>query len=389
MVTRHRHRVRALAVSLACVALCCTQCLADGSLREVNGYLLLTVEGSPAEMGRQHGELLGETVRRVIQDVVIEGEGGWDLDGLLAGAMVMERHLPPAIREELHALAAAAEVDYQHLVALQLFGDVRRGQMCTGFAAFGPATATGEIICGRNMDYWDHGASEYAAILVHYRPANGYDFLTCSWAGIINGWTTLNERGIVCSNNSAYGAADSLEGLSTCFMVRKVAQFAGSVADGIQIVRDTPRACGTNLFIAGGDPPDAAVVEYDHEQVIARLARDGYVVADNSFVALGRTGYDPEDPPEPSEWSRAGTLAGLIRASYGHIDRTMNFAAAPGVPIRSMNLHSALLFPADRIMYVSMGVSPAADQPYHGFQLTDDGVLGLDLRDDSPQPGAE
>jgi len=377
----------ALGLALLSAAGACGQLFPNGSLCEINGYRVLTVEGSPAEMGRQHGLLLGETIRRVVQDVIVEGEGGWDLEGLLEGAMVMERHLPAAIREELRALASAAEVDYRHLVALQLFGDVRRGGMCTGFAAFGPATATGECIAGRNMDYWDYGASEYAAILVHYRPADGYRFLTCSWAGIINGWTTLNERGIVCSNNSAYGAADSLEGLSTCFMVRKVAQFAGSVEAGIEIVRTTPRACGTNLLIAGGDPPDAAIVEYDHEQVIARRARNGWVVADNSFLALGRPEYDPEDPPEPSEWSRAGTLAALIREHYGRIDRSMNFAAAPGVPIRSMNLHSALLFPAERIMYVSMGACPAADHPYHGFRLAPHGVVGLDLRDDSPPTG--
>ncbi len=348
-----------------------------GSLQEINGYLVLSVKGSPAEMGQQHGELLGETVRRVVADVIVEGEGRYDLEGLLAGAMAMEQHLPAAIREELRALADAAGVEYNKLVALQLFGDVRRGQMCTGFAAFGPATLTGEMVCGRNMDYWDHGASEYAAVLVHYQPANGYDFLTCSWAGIINGWTTLNERGIVCSNNSAYGASDSVEGLSTCFMVRKVAQFAGSVAAGIEIVRTTPRACGTNLLIAGGDPAGAAIVEFDHEQVIARMATDGYVAADNSFQAIGRGNYNPDEPPEPSEWSRAGTLIGLIQDNYGQIDRTMNFAAAPGVPIRSMNLHSALLFPDERIMYVSMGVSPAADQPYRGFQLRPTGIVGV------------
>ncbi len=410
-----------------------------GCLREINGYTVLTVEGSPHDMGRQHGELLGATVRRVVEDVVVSGAGSYDLEGLLDGAMVMERFLPNAIREELGSLAEAARVDYRHLVALQLFGDVSRGRMCTGFAVFGPATATGECICGRNMDYWDYGAGEYAAILLHCKPANGYDFFTCSWAGIINGWTALNECGIVCSNNSAYGGEDSLEGLSTCFMVRKVAQFAATVDEGIRIVETTPRACGTNLLIAGGDPPDAAIVEYDHEQVVVRKATEGYVVADNSFLALGKTtgngewgigdgerrtaeagngtgepgrqetthandngeadqgahwDAEPARPDtwtyEPSSYSRAGTLLRLIRENYGRIDRTMNFAAAPGVPIRSMNLHSALIFVADRAMYISMGVAPAADQPYRGFRLTPDGILGLDIRyEQFPSPEAD
>jgi len=368
--------VLAMALTVACRA----QDGPRGELREINGYRVLSVSGSPAEMGRQHGELLRDTVRRVVRDVVVEGAGAYGLDELLDGALVMERYLPDAYRQELRALADAAGVDYVQLVALQLFGDVRRAQFCTSYAVFGPATATGECICGRNMDYWDYGASEYAAILLHCKPADGHEFLTCSWAGIINGWTALNDHGVFCSNNSAYGGEDSLHGLSTCFMVRTVAQFAATVEEGVRVVETTPRACGTNLLIAGGDPPDAAMVEFDHRDLVVRRATEGFVLADNSFRSLGRE--EPLD--EPSAYSRYGTLLGLIREHYERIDRSMNFAAAPGVPIRSINLHSALLFPADRTIYVSMGRAPAADHPYRGFRLTDEGIVGVGLHPSVP-----
>lgn len=380
------HLLRAVAgfTLLACAA---PAVLAvGGEYRVLGGCRVLSVEGSPRELGLQHGTLLREEVQRVVRAVVDEGEGGAGLERLLRGAMVMERYLPLEYREELRGLAEAAEVDYSKLVALQLFGDVARadtaaaGFACTSYAAFGPATATGELIAGRNMDYWDHGVTEYGAILLHVRPDRGNEFVTCSWAGIINGWTALSARGIVCSNNSAYGAEDSLEGLSTCFMVRKVAQYASTLAEGVEIVRRTPRACGTSLLIASGDEPAAAIVEYDHREVHPRHARDGWVAADNTFQVLGCG----EGGRAPSSYSRAGTLAGLIKASYGRIDRTLNFAAAPGVPIRSMNLHSALVFPADRQVWVSLGPAPAADQPYHGFQLTPDGLKPLGSRVDAP-----
>lgn len=53
----------------------------------------------------------------------------------------------------------------------------------------------------------------------------------------------------------------------------------------------------------------------------------------------------------------------------------MNFASAQGVHLRGINLHSALIFPRDRIMRLSMGRSPAADYPYRGLQLTPTAVL--------------
>ncbi len=354
-----------------------------GEYRILNGCRVLTVEGTARERGIQHGILLREEVRQVVSAVIDKGTGRWDLPGLLRDAMVMERYLPLEYREELRGLSEATGVDYPRLVALQLFGDVQRGSLCTSYAVFGPATATGEMIVGRNMDYSDYGVSPYGAILLHERPARGSEFVTCSWAGIINGWTTLSARGIVTSNNSAYGGQDSLEGLPTCFMVRKVAQYAGSVEEGIRIVRQTPKACGTSLMIADGDGRAAAIVEYDHLRVVPRWARDGWVAADNSFQALG---YAEGEPYTPSAYSRSGILAGLIVDHYGVIDRSMNFAAAPGVPIRSMNLHSALLFPGDREIWVSMGKAPAADQPYCGFRLTDRGLVPLGTRLDEPAP---
>ncbi len=366
----------------------------------MNGYLVLHLQGTPEEMGRQHGLLFRREIRRMVKDLLLEGECPTP-EGhakLVQGAMVMERYLEPEFRRELHALAEAAEVDYGDLVLAQLFGDVQRAQrasssrptttwdspgsglgdpwQCTSFAAFGPATRSGECVVGRNMDFWDHGVSEWGAVLIHYRPDRGLPFMTTSWVGIINGWTAMNVAGIVSANNSSFdGKSDSLEGLSTCFMVRKVAQYAHSVDEGVRIVQDTPRACGTNLIVAGGSPPNAAILEFDHEQVAVRYAEDGWVAADNSFEKL----YESGSAYHYTGY-RAARLGDLIEESYGRIDRAMNFAAAEGVPLRSINLHSAMLFPADLRFNVSMTKKPAADHWYRPFRLTPEGIerVGVD-----------
>ena len=366
---------------------------AEGRRCRINGYQVLELKGSPTDLGEQHGRLLGWRVRRCIEEVLLEGEAKSPeaRREMVEGARVMERHLEPEFRRELRALARAAGVDYGLLVLLQLFGDVDRAladlrfrsysptptfgplpPQCTSFAVFGPATAAGECIVGRNMDFDDHGVSSWGAVLIHYQPDRGLPFFTTSWAGIINGWTAMNTAGIICANNTSFsGKSDSLEGLSTCFMVRKVAQYARTVEEGVAIVRDTPRACGTNLIIAGGDPPNAAIVEYDHDAVEVRWAEQGAVWADNSFYKLYREG----SAPYIYSGSRYAVLRDLIETNRGAINRRMNFAAAPGVPIRSMNLHSALLFPATREFRISMGKQPAADHLYRPFILTETGLL--------------
>ena len=399
--------------AIACATLGAEAVEREGGTRQrMNGYLVLHLRGTPAQMGRQHGLLLGSYVQRMIRDLILEGEADTPEEHarLRSGALVMDKYLEPEFRAELRALAETAEVDYGDLVLAQLFGDVQRAlprrsysstswdtpsstysppgdepetdpwMQCTSFAVFGPATATGECIVGRNMDFWDQGVSSWGAVLIHYKPDRGIPFVTTSWAGIVNGWTAMNAKGIVTANNTSFdGESDSLEGLSTCFMVRKVAQYASTVEEGVEIVKNTPRAGGTTHPSAGGAPPDAAIVEYDHENVAVRWAENGAVWASNSFKKLYQ-----EETSESSYYSyssRFDRLEELIEENHGRIDRTMNFASAEGVPMRYINLHSALLFTQNLRFNVSMSLKPAADHWYRPFRLTPDGIEPVGLEE--------
>jgi hypothetical protein len=387
-----------------------------GRLYTVDGYRVLELTGTPEQMGRAHGELLGEEIRRVVRDV-LDPEGrrsSWPR--IEEGVRVMERYQPERYRREMRALAAAAGVDYMKIVALQLFGDAGRGVRsedfvppdedlapvpdtvpdvdaapadedlvrCTNYAVFGPATETGELIVGRNFDYFNVDVAEYASIIIHYRPEGKRSFVTLTWSGVVNGWTLMNDRGLCAANNTAYHLSDSLEGISTCFLQRLIVENAPTVEIGIEIARRGPRACGTAMLLAGrtsrpttraceGEAPWTAVeLEFDHEDFVVRKATDGYVMADNGFRILGcrRRRQDVVDR------SRYGRLLGLIRKNHGDIDRTMNFAAARGVPLASINLHSALLFPSDQTFAVSMGEVPACRERYRRFRVTAEGIVG-------------
>lgn len=352
-----------------------------GSLSRMNGFLVLHVKGTAEQMGEQHGRLLRSQVRRVIRDLIDNGEAAYPTwrKRLMDGSRTMEGFLPAEYRAELRALAQAAGVGYEKLVVAQLFGDVNRTMYssagsapeCSAFAAFGPATETGECIVGRNMDYWDYGVSRYGAVLIHFAPAKGYRFFIVTWAGIINGWTAMNEHGVVVANNTAYGAKHSSRaGVSTCFVLRKAVQYGRTVEEAVDIIRKTRRSCGTNMIVAGGQRPNAAIVEYDHKNVLVRWAKDGFVYATNDFRKL----YQTEPTGFFWECSRYKRLGELIRTLHGRINREMNFMADPGVTM-SINLHSALLFPSDLRFRVSMGKQPATDGPYQSFRMTRDGLV--------------
>ncbi|NSW54644.1 MAG: hypothetical protein HPY44_01405 [Armatimonadetes bacterium] len=102
----------------------------------------------------------------------------------------------------------------------------------------------------------------------------------------------------------------------------------------------------------------------------------------NYDFRLGDLGQRPEqgiggdDLFGEYDWmSRDELLVKLVRRHYGRIDESTNLLGAQGVPIRSINLHSALLFP-DRLAFrVSVGEVPAADQPCCRYRMTERGIV--------------
>jgi hypothetical protein len=369
-----------------------------GRLEVIGGYNVLTLEGTPEQMGTAAGRLVGATIRRVVRAVITDGIGR-DPEAyrnILAGSEVMESHQAEDYLLELKALAKAAQVPYQDLLLLQYFGDVRRSlnpnqagssSLCTSFAILPPHTKDDACIVGRNFDYFDQGVGEYASLLIYYRPEGKIPFVTVTWAGITNGWTLLNRRGVVVSNNTAFAGSNSLEGISTCFLMRRIAESVSSLDEGIEIVRKARRSCATNLLIASGNPAEAAIIEFDCRQMDVRRSDSDMVGADNSFKML----YQPELSEEDEglddclcSHGRLATVYWLLGRRSPDIDVNTNLAGASGVPIRTMNLHSAMIDATHLRLRIAMGRIPACELAYQAFRLSEAGLVS----DGAPMPAA-
>jgi len=352
-----------------------------GRLETLNGYTVVSVEGTPEEMGTAYGTLLGPTVRRVVQAIITDGIAKEPdaRQNILTASKVMERFQPPEFLAELKAVAAAAKVSYDDLVLLQYFGDVRRcitgpgsASMCCSFAILPPLTKEQVCLVGRSFEYIDNGVGEYASLLAYHRPRGRIPFVTVTWAGVLNGWTLLNEKGVVCSNMTAFGAkSQSLEGISTCTMLRYVAERASTVAEGVALVEKGPRACATNMLIASGSPPDGALLEFDHARIAVRRPEGGFVGGANSYFKLYQEGAGDADP----YWGRIKAARDLALGNRGKLDFSWNLGGAEGVPIVSMSLHTVTLDATNRRLKVAMGKTPACELPARAFRLTDQGLV--------------
>lgn len=365
-----------------------------GRLVRVDRHLaILTVRGSPGERGTAHGKLLGAEVRKLVASVnkfltpTTDENGRTQFQATVAGARVMKRHVDADVLAELTACAEAAGVDADELLLAQLFGDVNRAKgfrsFCSSFAAFGPATKDAKAIVGRNFDYAGHGLEGGLPLILQELPLGenaGRPFVTIGYAGILNGWTALNDDGLFASNNTLFGGTDKLEGISTCFLLRKIVERARTVEEGVALVEKSPRACTTGMLIAGRNKAgawDARVVEFDAIKLAVVEPVQGLVMGTNTRQKLGVGGDVPQGEPACGRYQALKKYLVDRKSTLAFADPAQNPIGARNVYM-TINLHSALLDLDGRSFRLAVSPgdgSPAAEHPFRLFKIERDRVV--------------
>ena len=174
-----------------------------GKLYQVGELTVCVMEGTPAEMGEQHGRLLAKPIHRIIKEGYMKKflfDRGYTREYVDAQSERMEKFFPPAYVEELRGLLKglkAAKVDditYEDLRLAVTQAEIAHHKpneppelkpeppkeipkSCSNFAVWGQWTPDGRLLHGRNLD-WDieNGAQDNAAILV-WRPKGGIPFM--------------------------------------------------------------------------------------------------------------------------------------------------------------------------------------------------------------------
>ena len=388
------------------------KCDADpwtGRLTRVDQHLLLlTVRGSPEERGMAHGMLVGPEIRGLVtglrkhlcpvqdpKDETPPPNPLYDMDlpegqdeelrqryqERLSCARAMGAYLEPDVSAELKTCALAAEVDPDELLLAQLFGDINLAMgyspYCSSFAAFGPATSGGKLIVGRDFDYAGYGLEGGTPMVLQEIPAGagaGRPFVTIGYAGILNGWTALNADGLCASNNTLFSGVDSMEGLSTCFMLRKIVERGSTVEDGLEIIQKGPRARTTGMLVAGRNRAgqwDARFIEFDHASVAVIEPQEGIVLGTNTCRKLVTRAETPAGIPSCARWR---TLNAHLLSRFGGLsfdDLTENPVALEGVYM-DINLHCALLDPVGQRFRLAVATGdgePAATRPFRTFRV--------------------
>lgn len=226
-----------------------------GWLEDYDGTRVLHLQGTPEEMGRQHGVLMKQSVRDLVDKVVYGiGVGSSFEKGRWFFGEIEEaqRRLRPFIDErylrEMDALADASGLERQEVRLANIFPELFH---CSGFAVYGSSTAGGRMYHGRILDYMRGVGLEGNAVVIVHRPEQGHAWVNVGYAGLAGTVTAMNEQHISIGEMGGRGEGN-WDGKPMAELLREVMERASTLDEALAILRRGPRTCEYFYVVADG-----------------------------------------------------------------------------------------------------------------------------------------
>lgn len=309
-----------------------------GRLERIEGTQVLFLEGTPEEMGEQHGSLMHREFHNLVDRIVygvgigssVE-KGRWFLGEIEEAQSRLEPFIDERYLREMDAMAAAAELHPQEARLANFFPELFH---CTGFALHGEATKGNRIFHGRVLDYLRGLGLEQNAVVMVVKPDEGNAWVNVGYAGFVGTVTAMNEKQIAIGEMGGRGEGN-WDGKPMAQLMREVMERADTIDEAVEIMRKGPRTCEYYYVISDGKTKRSVGIKATPE--IFETVWSG-----ESHPQLKRP---VKDTVLLSADDRYETLVDRVEANYGKFDMESARSLMDPPVCMNSNIQSVLFAP--------------------------------------------
>jgi hypothetical protein len=295
------------------------------------GWTYLHLEGSPSEIGYQHGYLLAPEIADGLEAVKLfdtrQTKRDWEFFRKTAREMLWP-HIDAEYRQELQGIADGAkahgvDLDVYDIVALNAFEEVpdyyvpwlnhrekRAGAPqlkapgnCSAFIATGAYTKDHQIVIAHN-NWTSYLTGERWVVVFDILPQHGQRILMDGFPGVITSDDDfgVNGAGIMITETTITQFEGwNPKGKPEFMRSRKALQYAESIDDYVRIIKEGNNGGYANDWLIGDRKTgEVAYLELGLKNTPLWRTRDGYFVSSNfardpRLIKEETSGFDPDD----------------------------------------------------------------------------------------------
>jgi len=346
-----------------------------GELRYVNDIPVLTVRGTPEEIGDQVG-VLGLRLIKPLFGRVQEFTKAWHVEAIFPLLMktgnIMTANFPPDHLKELEAASKASGVSRDLLIFGNTFIDIRHLGGCSTLVVDPKRSAAGGLLFGRNLDWFPFGDLHLYSLVTIYRPEGKHAFVAVGLPGMIGPPSGMNDAGLALAHNDINATRDGSAkldplGVPTLLAMRQILENCTSVAEAEKRIRAVRRASMALLTVC--DKNQGGAFEITTKNVVVRSPIDGICASTNHFRAKELATASPAVLETKENCPRHAALRSrsrdIAKLTIEDVHQVMDAASAGEWTIQTM-----IFEPSALRLHVAFGKGPTSALPLKTLELT-------------------
>jgi len=154
---------------------------------------------------------------------------------------------------------------------------------CSAFSAWGKHTVDGDIITGRNFDFYIGEAFKKNKVLLFMKPKKGHAFASYSWPGMIGVLSGMNEKGLTVSLNAGPPATPRNAKMPVSLLAREILQYSGTIADAVAIAKKRKTFVSESFVVSSAADRRSIIIEKSPDTTMVVEATDDLLFCTNHF----------------------------------------------------------------------------------------------------------
>jgi len=242
----------------------------------------LYIKGNPLQLGYNNGALTQDLMQKQEEIFFSKVEGfvpSKFKQKLLRGFLKWyNRKMYLNVREdfqaELYGLSQYSSDKYDFIApkfrrAMYLHGahDIGHAMQdlmvvgCTSLAVWNKNTEDGDLLIGRNFDFYVGDEFAKNKLIEFVEPENGIPYLSVSWPGMIGVVSGMNKEGITVTINAGKSKIPLTAKTPISFVTREILQYATTIDEAIAIAKKRKVFVSESILVGSANDKNVVIIE--------------------------------------------------------------------------------------------------------------------------------
>jgi predicted choloylglycine hydrolase len=155
---------------------------------------------------------------------------------------------------------------------------------CSSFAAWNEKSEDGNLILGRNFDFYVNDAFAENKIVAFINPKEGYKFMMVTWPGMIGAVSGMNQQGLTVTINASKSKIPLIAKTPISILTREILQHAATIDEAISIAKKRKVFVSESIMVGSANDNKAILIEVSPKKMdVYEVPNSDQLICSNHF----------------------------------------------------------------------------------------------------------